>query len=391
MEKKGRGLWLFHRIVYRILWGPVWLFTVLFLHHRPARPPRIKGPCLIVANHNTDYDLMLVAASFHRHMYFVGSEHIWRWGFASKLLQFFFAPIARVKGSTDGAAAMAMLRQLRAGRNVCVFAEGNRSFAGITTPIHPTIGRLAKMSGANLVVYRIEGGYFTQPRWGTTVRRGSLRTVLARVYTPDELRAMSRREINDAISSQIREDAYALQDRNHARYLGRRLAEGIETALFLCPGCGGIQTLKSRDDEFRCQRCGLLGRYTEYGYLEGAGVPFRTIAEWDAWQDGELRRIVENNVSGELFSDGGETLSEVLPDHTVRTAAEGVVSISRTEFRVGETRFSLEEITDMAMFGRQNLAFTVGDRNYESRSDHFRSARKYLHAYGILRGKPLGV
>ncbi len=385
------AIYLFHRIIYRLLWYPVRLFTILFLHHRPAKIPRIKGPCLIVANHNTDYDLLLVAAAFHRHMYFVGSEHIWRWGLASKLLQFFFAPIARVKGSTDGAAAMAILKHLRAGHNVCLFAEGNRSFTGVTTPIHPTVGRLARMAKANLVLYRIEGGYFTQPRWGTSVRRGRLRTVLARAYSPEELRAMSQQEVSEAITAQIHEDAYALQDRYHVPYRGKRLAEGLETALFLCPKCMGIQTLRTRDDAFQCERCGLSGRYTEYGYLEGTGVPFRTVTLWDEWQDEELRRIVETDTAGDLFADGGETLREVLPDHTVRVVDQGVVSMSRKEFRVGGTVFPLEEITDMAMFGRQNLAFTAEDRNYECRSDHFRSARKYLHAYGILRGKPLGV
>ena len=386
-----RALYLFHRIIYRILWYPVRLFTILFLHHKPAKLPHIKGPCLILANHNTDYDLLLVAAAFHRHMYFVGSEHIWRWGFASKLLQFFFAPIARVKGSTDGAAAMAILKHLRAGHNVCLFAEGNRSFAGVTTPIHPTVGRLAKMAKANLVIYRIEGGYFTQPRWGTSVRRGRLCTFLSRVYTPEELKTMSAGEVSEAITSHIHEDAYALQDKYHAVYRGKRLSEGLETALFLCPGCRGIQTLRTRDDAFQCERCGLSGHYTRYGYLEGNGVPFRTITQWDAWQDEELRHIVETPAAGDLFTDGGETLREVLPDHSTRIVDQGVISMSRTELRIGNTSFPLEEITDMAMFGRQNLAFTAGDRNYECRSDHFRSARKYLHAYGILRGKPLGV
>ncbi len=383
------GAYWFHRIIYRILIPFVWLFCKLRFNVKLAPPPKAKGPCLIVANHNTDYDMLFVGCSFWRHMYFVGSEHIYRWGFLSKLIWLFFAPIARFKGSTDGASAMAILKALRKGRNVCIFAEGNRSFNGLTTPIHPTIGKLAKMGKANLVIYRLEGGYFTSPRWSTTLRRGEVRSTLTHIYTKDELKNMTPEEINAAVTEHIREDAYAVQDKHHVSYWGKKLAEGLETALYICPTCGGIQTMKGEEDDFVCSRCGLQVRYSEYGYLEGDRVPFRTITEWDAWQSGEMERMIHSAGDEILFSDKGQSLRRIGQEHKAEELCVDELSMSRKELRIGSYVFPLEEITTFTMYGRQNLIFTVGGENYEIKSDHFRSARKYLRAYELLMEKPV--
>ena len=96
-----------------------------------------KGPFLITANHNGELDPALLALSFSEHMYFVSSEHVFRKGFLSWLLVYLFAPIARVKGMTDATAALNIIRAIKRNTNVCLFAEGNRSYNGVTGPIFP--------------------------------------------------------------------------------------------------------------------------------------------------------------------------------------------------------------------------------------------------------------
>ncbi len=383
------GPYWFHKIIYAIFIFPVWLFCKLKFNLKTPKRPKVKGPCLVIGNHNTDFDMLFLGASFWKHMYFVGSEHIYRWGFVSKLIGLFFAPIARFKGSTDGASAMMILKNLRKGRNVCIFPEGNRSFNGLTTPVHPTIGKLAKRGKANLVIYRLEGGYFTSPRWATKLRKGEIRSVVAKVYTPEELSTMSADEICKAISDHIHEDAYAMQDARHIRYKGKNQAGGLETALYICPKCGGIQTMTGTGDTFTCAKCGLSARYTEYGYLEGENLPFTTVTQWDAWQSEKMETLVAAAGEAPLFSDDGVTLKRIDQDHNVEVAAEGAMSLSKTEFVVGEKRFPLEDIPVFTMFGRQNLIFTASGENYELRGSHLFSGRKYLRAFELLTGRPV--
>ena len=80
------------------------LKSIYGFHPEPANVG--KGPYLIAANHNGELDPALLALSFWEHMYFVSSEHVFRKGFLSWLLVYFFAPISRVKGTTDAIAAL---------------------------------------------------------------------------------------------------------------------------------------------------------------------------------------------------------------------------------------------------------------------------------------------
>ncbi len=61
---------------------------------------REDGPFLVLCNHNTDWDPVLLACAFPNYMSYVGSEHIFRWRFFGKLIVWLMAPIARLKGDT---------------------------------------------------------------------------------------------------------------------------------------------------------------------------------------------------------------------------------------------------------------------------------------------------
>ena len=176
---------------------------------------RAKGPYLLVSNHVTNWDPILVACSFPEQTYFVTSEHLLRAGFGGKLVAWLQAPIPRQKSGNAASTVLTMMRYLRRGMNVCVFPEGNRTWDGVTAEFLPSIGKLARSSGASLVTYKLTGGYFASPRWaGNSIRRGKMHGAAVRVYSPEELRAMSPQEINEHIVSDLYEDAYARQRKN---------------------------------------------------------------------------------------------------------------------------------------------------------------------------------
>ena len=152
-----------HLVVWKLLRYPTYLFVKLRFRYSSKPAPKIPGPFLLIANHVTDLDPVMVGSSFSRQIYFVASEHLFRKGFISRLLVWLVAPIARVKGSTDTVSAMNIIRSLRRGANVGLFAEGDRSWNGVTSPLHPTTARLIKASKATLVTYRLSGGYMTSP------------------------------------------------------------------------------------------------------------------------------------------------------------------------------------------------------------------------------------
>ena len=131
----------------------------------------VDGPVLLIPNHVTSWDPLLVGMSIRKKQtYYVASEHLFRKGFRSELLKWVAGPIPITKGAVSTDAVRTCLRLLKAGNSVCIFAEGEQSWDGRNHEVQEATGKLAKLSGATLVTYRIEGGYLSKPRWADTMR-----------------------------------------------------------------------------------------------------------------------------------------------------------------------------------------------------------------------------
>jgi hypothetical protein len=245
------------------------------------------------------------------------------------------------------------------------------------------------------VTFRIEGGYFTDPRWALKTRRGPVRGVLVREYEPGEIAAMSLDEVNEAIARDLYVNAYELQNGRPAAYPGRHLAEYLETALYLCPACGGLKTLTSRDDLFFCS-CGLKLRYRPDGFFErcgGGAPPFDTVLDWFRWQKLRLRETAEEafakNPEAPLLTDAEQSLVLYSRAGESRLVGRGSLSLyrDRMEFQSveGEVhRFLFQEISDMTIHGRATLMFTMpGPQFYEIPSKHPRSVLPHQELFQL--------
>ena len=367
------------------------LRSIYGFHPEPANVG--AGPFLITANHNGELDPALLAMSFSEHMYFVSSEHVFRKGFLSWLLVYFFAPIARLKGTTDAAAALNIIRTVKKGTNVCLFAEGNRSYNGVTGPIFPATGKLAKATGASLVTYRLEGGYLTTPRWSRSTRKGHMRGAVVNVYSPEQLKQMTPEEVNDHIRADIMEDAFARQLEKTYHYKGKDLAKGLSNALYFCPQCGKTGTLQSHKDVFSCS-CGLRVRYTETGFFEKVetsdpALPFTTIRDWDIWQDSRVADYAAELQDDEIaYSDEGVMLIAVGAKHKDRVVETARMTITKKTLSIGEQHFSLDQISSMALVGVYKMVFSVDGKSYELRAAKTPyCGRKYFTFFEYLKSK----
>lgn len=372
-----------HKIVWMILRLPAYLMLRIKFNYTCEKAPKIDGPFLLIANHVTNYDPMMVGSSFRQQMYFVASEHLFRKGFVTKLLVWLVAPIARIKGSTDTVSAMNILRTLKHESNVGLFAEGDRSWNGLTGCLHPTTARLIKASKATLVTYRLTGGYLSSPRWSALIRRGKMSGRCVNIYTPAQLSEMSVNEITDAINCDIREDAYKTQRVEHIAYRNKNRAQGLENAIYTCPVCKSIGTMKSDGNSFSCS-CGLAVTVNDYGFFEGQYCPFETITEWDEWQNKFLRAYVSTIDDKPIYEDLGQSLLRIGVDHSESLAAHGAMRMYKDRLTLGSFSVPLDKLYQMSVYGAANIVFSADGINYEIKSDMTRSGRKYLTMHEIL-------
>lgn len=348
-----------HRIVWKILRPPVIAFLWLKFGYRFKTAKNLPENYIVLSNHATDWDPLFVACSFPEQMYFVASEHIARWPFAYKLIKIFLAPILRYKGTVAAGTVMEIFRKLRAGSNVAFFAEGARTWDGVTGPILPSTGKTVKSAKCGLVTYKLTGGYFVSPRWSQSLRRGYLRGEAVHIYTKEELAAMTADEVNEIINRDLYEDAYARQLQDPKHYWGKGLAEKIENLIFLCPCCGEQESLISSGDTVFCRHCGKSFVYDRFGFLHG--IEQKTVRELLGWQK---ERVTEDARAGKAYRADNAVLKQVVK-HTEETVASGPVLLDGQTLSCGERSFALSEIQDLNTHGKRAIVFSTAREYYE--------------------------
>lgn len=369
-----------HKVVWHVLRPPVALFLRIKFGYTSCRAKTRDLPenYIVLANHATDYDPLMVATSFRRQMYCVGSEHISRWKRAFPIIKFLVDPIMRKKGMSASHAIIDILRKVRHGERVFMFAEGVRTWDGVTCSIAPTTGQLVKKAGCALITYRLTGGYFLSPGWSAHTRRGYSRGDIVNIYTVEQLADMSVDEINEAIARDLYVDAYELQLAAPKAYKGKGLAEGIENFIFICPECGKYETITSHGNEAKCSECGMTITFDKYGMI--SGTRFKTVRELSDWQKEHISKAAKN---GEAYTACSATL--YLVDEDMREAARGKATFGADGFTMGDLHIPLSEITDMAFHGRRKVVFSSGKDYYELVPDDSVNVIKFVWLYKELQ------
>ena len=381
-----------HQKVWKLLYAlnHRWICRKFRLEHEDLH---MDGPVLLISNHVTNWDPLLVAMSLRdKQMYYVASEHIFRLGLITRILNWLFAPIPRRKASSGADTAWACIRHLRAGRSICLFAEGECCWDGRSASVVPATGKLAKLSKATLVTYRLEGGYLTFPRWARKIRRGRMYGHPVNIYSPDQLKAMDPEEIEAAINRDIYEDAIVRQSEAPVKFRSSAPADGLERGLYLCPECGRIGTLGTKGDRIFCD-CGFSVRYTAEGSFSPA-APFAGFAEWDTYQRRRLRHLdfplpaqPESEEGELLFSDDGLTLSQISDSHGEQSLGRGELRQFTDRLECAGHSFSTDGTSHMAMVKADRLLFTFDEKYYQIRAKGSVNLRKYLEFWKKNNGE----
>jgi 1-acyl-sn-glycerol-3-phosphate acyltransferase len=123
-----------------------------------------NGPALIVANHQSYFDIPLIAASTKRHVCFVARSTLAH----SNLLGFIMRECGAVlidRGKGDRAAMRSMVEHLNRGDVVAIFPEGTRSEDGRVGQFKGGALLAARKAGAPIVPVAIRGSHGVWPRW----------------------------------------------------------------------------------------------------------------------------------------------------------------------------------------------------------------------------------
>lgn len=123
-----------------------------------------EGPALLVANHQSYLDPLLIGLCARRPLVYLARKTLFRNRlFAAMIRSLNAVPIDQEGVGKEG--IRTILEQLHLGKAVVVFPEGERTVHGQMLPLKPGIHLLIKRAQAPIVPVGIAGSYDAWPRW----------------------------------------------------------------------------------------------------------------------------------------------------------------------------------------------------------------------------------
>lgn len=337
---------------------------------------------LIMSNHQTMLDPMLMAMSFNRPLYIVASDHIFNKTLPSRALQHCFSPIKKKKATTDISFIIDCVSVAKKGGNVLIYPEGNRAWADFQFYIDKSIVKLVRMLKLPLMLYNLKGGYGVNPRWGNGLRKGEFTGTINKIYTFEEISQMTDDELYSVIVDGLR----VIDSESGKTYKSKVRAEYLERELFVCPICKKESTLISKGEYVTCSSCGLKVEYTEDLKLksENKDFTFNKLVDWYRFQ---LEYVKNYELKGDDDIIYEDKPVEVIDKTTAvrKKLAKGKLVLTKTKLTVSEFIVPVDTITSLTVIGGNKLIVNFNDKSVMIKGHERFNPLKYILTFNILR------
>lgn len=339
---------------------------------------------LVLSNHQTDYDPILIHFSFNKLLRTVATDNIFRnrvfGNFLTKL-----GAIPKRKGLVDLNCTAEMVRAIKNHQSLLIFAEGNRNYGEFQFYIDPSLPQLIKKLKVTLVLFNIHGGFGISPRFAAKRRKGKFSGNINRVLTYDEYKDMT----DDELFKIIKEGIKVYDSDSKEKFVSKRRGEYLERMLFVCPKCGAANKLHSKNEFIYCDNCDFKAEYTEDLHFVSNDHNFKLhrFVDWYEFQ----RNYVKNFVPKEdkiICLDSNVTLKTANPmDKNFTICKNCTMKLTKNELSFGDIKFKLDELAIASPVSTHKLVFTIENKNYVAIGDKRFNALKYVLFFNKLETK----
>ena len=322
----------------------------------------VKGPFVVVANHQCAYDFVNLIGLSRRPMSFVISNSFYH---SLPIKEFLnrMGVIPKQQFQTTVADMKNMKAVVDAGEPLVIYPAGLMCEDGLSTPVPSATYKFLKWLNVDVYAARVSGTYFAMPKWGKGIRSGRTTIDVYKLASADEMAAMDLDTIREKVDAALVFDAYREQEVLRFRYHGGADIRGLDHVLFVCPRCGAEHTMRVRGkSQIVCEDCGYGRISDDMGFLQddGSGVPeIRYVSDWSRMIYRHTARQIE---SGELaVLESGTKLHMIDYDkHKFRQVGKGTVRLDRTWFRYSGTLNGEEVDLAVPIAGLPTIPFSPG-------------------------------
>ena len=149
---------------------------------------------------------------------------------------------------------------------VVIYPEGRRSPDGRSNPIVEKDAGFYKELNVDIVLVRMNGGYYAHPKWRRRAYSSNVDVTITRVLKRDEIAAMTDEELERIIASELYNDASL---NTIAKYRQKDKAQGLGKLLYRCADCGALYKTLGKGNTLSCTACGASYTVDENYHLTG--------------------------------------------------------------------------------------------------------------------------
>lgn len=288
------------------------------------------GPGLLISNHVTMMDPVLVGLATQRAVHWMATETLFGPGMLGAAHKHLGA-LPKTRFRADMRAIRLLRGWLDAGAIVGIFPEGERTWTGELGPIQRGLGRLIRMLKVPVYTAQLDNAYRLWPRWSARPRRG---TVAVNISGPHTFtRADKPADIEAMLSAAI---SVPFAGRDDLPMRGRNLATGLTNLVYACPDCGVEESLDEEGSALTCRACGAEWTVDVASNLvspDGTTTPLqgvldtlrqRTIADWKNGVDGAILTSPQTSLGLPGAEPIGTGRLRLLPDRLELVGEDGL-------------------------------------------------------------------
>ncbi len=366
-KQQDISLKLLRPLVY--IW--MWLDARRKVHKTDLIDFKTKEPFILLANHTFMFDVVHVPLRIKNVPFIIASQTL----FTKQPSKFLVSKVAHVipksKGKSDFKSIKKIFEVISKGYPVLIFPEGDTTFYGETNYIEESTMKLIKKIGLDVWTCNVKGGYLSKPRWATGKRRRRRIELFYDItIKKEDLKNLEVDEINKIINDALYNDAYEYQREKMHPHPGKKLAEGLENIVYVCPECNAINTIRTSGNDIKCTNCNTTGYIDKYGFIHG--FKFDNLIEWNNYQ----RKHAENLRNTMIESEGLLSFMEIQSEKQTPVGRIKIV-YDKGEFHITgakEIVIPINEIINPTVTLRRDFGFIYKNQHYMIKLDHYSAA-----------------
>lgn len=373
----------------------------------------VKPPFILVGNHSCNMDPILTNYFVPHPVHWVTSDGNLRSPLMRFLLIKLVGSIPKSKAIPDIETVNWIVEFIRKRKSVVGFyPEGQATWDGTSLPSLVSTAKLVKLLKVPVICAVSRGAFMTKPRWSYRKRKGEMEIEFTQLLDPLSIKRLSVAEIDEMLNKAIYHDDPAWAKKRGLRFSSAKRAERVDLAVYACPACGKLQTMKSEGNLISCSACGFAAEYGEDGSFrsaapgnigkpvcetmdsDGDGILFPSLREWDGWQKAYLGTLLGRDFAPApgraIFSDEKVRLLRGKRMDKMESLGYGRLTLSSDGLTLRPERgegisFGIGEIERPGVLKWNFFEFYVGMMVYRARfDDKAVSGYKYAMALELL-------